>query len=345
MKIMKKVSIMLIILAGVVLAISSNVFAATKDEIIQSILENVVIKMTEASNNGDPTYVTDSTKINEIALYWKQQAEANGIKMQEFIDYDSKYLRGNILGDTSTSLYLCYKEANENSNLEEQVKDPNKTNDEKKNLADSIRQKASVGLANMSTADLKALDTLLNQFRTTYQSEWNAYNKEYRDLYDMATEIHDEVAKRRDEGDSEIPDDYQGTLDNQVSDRNDEQENLKDKGTLGVLGGSSIGSLSPTPDKIIGNAQDFKNAGNATIPIDGDNIKEGSSSLYNILLSIAFFLAVAIGMYLGVKMMLANAEDKAKIKEALIPYIAGCVVIFGAFAIWKLAITLLSGIG
>lgn len=116
-------------------------------------------------------------------------------------------------------------------------------------------------------------------------------------------------------------------------------------GVPGVLGSIGVGSLSPTPDKIIGNAQDFKNVGNATIPINGDNIKQGSSSLYNILLSIAFFLSVAIGMYLGVKIMLSNAEDKAKTKEALIPYIAGCVVIFGAFAIWKLAITLLSGIG
>ena len=66
--------------------------------------------------------------------------------------------------------------------------------------------------------------------------------------------------------------------------------------------------------------------------------------MYNILLGIGVFLAVAVGMYLAIKFMLASAEDKAKVKESLVPYIAGCVVIFGAFTIWKLAIVLLSGI-
>ena len=56
------------------------------------------------------------------------------------------------------------------------------------------------------------------------------------------------------------------------------------------------------------------------------------------------FLAVAVGMFLGIKFMISSAEDKAKVKEALIPYIAGCVVIFGAFIIWKLTILLLGRI-
>ncbi|MCI8481836.1 MAG: hypothetical protein HFJ27_01800 [Clostridia bacterium] len=51
-----------------------------------------------------------------------------------------------------------------------------------------------------------------------------------------------------------------------------------------------------------------------------------------------------IGMYLGIKFMISSAEDKAKVKEALIPYIAGCVVVFGAFTIWRLVILLLSGL-
>ena len=42
--------------------------------------------------------------------------------------------------------------------------------------------------------------------------------------------------------------------------------------------------------------------------------------------------------------MIASAEDKAKIKEAMIPYVLGCIVIFGAFGIWKLAITILNNL-
>ena len=37
-------------------------------------------------------------------------------------------------------------------------------------------------------------------------------------------------------------------------------------------------------------------------------------------------------------------NQKADIKGLLIPYIAGCVIIFGSFAIWKLIVTLLQGI-
>ena len=55
-------------------------------------------------------------------------------------------------------------------------------------------------------------------------------------------------------------------------------------------------------------------------------------------------LAVLVGGVLGVKFMIASAEDKAKIKEAMIPYVLGCIVIFGAFGIWKLAITILNNL-
>ena len=107
--------------------------------------------------------------------------------------------------------------------------------------------------------------------------------------------------------------------------------------------GSMDASTTHTPDEIINEGNQFIEQASGTT-IGGDNLQEASSSLYNILLSIGIFLAVAIGMYLGVKFMVSTAEDKAKVKEALIPYIAGCVVIFSAFIIWKFAILLLNGI-
>ena len=39
--------------------------------------------------------------------------------------------------------------------------------------------------------------------------------------------------------------------------------------------------------------------------------------------------------------MVGGAEEKANIKEVLVPYVVGCIVIFGAFAIWKLIVTIL----
>lgn len=112
----------------------------------------------------------------------------------------------------------------------------------------------------------------------------------------------------------------------------------------GTIGDTPTASSTHTPDEIINEANSFIEKGqNGQKTIDVDNLKKGSDTLYNILLSIGIFLAVAIGMYLGIKFMLASAEDKAKVKEALIPYIAGCVVIFGAFVIWKLVIMLFGG--
>lgn len=115
-------------------------------------------------------------------------------------------------------------------------------------------------------------------------------------------------------------------------------------GPSGLLGNADA-SAAHTPDEIINEANNFLNQGNSNPTIDGGNLKQASSTLYNILLSCGIFLAVAIGLYLGVKFMVSTAEDKAKVKEALIPYIAGCVIIFSAFIIWRVAILLLGGIG
>jgi len=67
--------------------------------------------------------------------------------------------------------------------------------------------------------------------------------------------------------------------------------------------------------------------------------------IYNILFPLGIAVTVIVGGVLGIKFMLASVEDKAKIKESLVPYVVGCVVIYGAFGIWKLAIILFSGLG
>lgn len=47
-----------------------------------------------------------------------------------------------------------------------------------------------------------------------------------------------------------------------------------------------------------------------------------------------------VGTMIGIQFMVASAEDKAKVKEALVPYVIGCAVIFGAFTIWSIAVNL-----
>lgn len=96
-----------------------------------------------------------------------------------------------------------------------------------------------------------------------------------------------------------------------------------------------------TIDGVMQGAEGFLNKGK-DIPIDETQLKETSNFVFNLLLGFAMIIAVVIGIIIGIKFMMASVEEKAQIKEALVPYVVGCVVVFGAFGIWKVAITILS---
>ena len=74
--------------------------------------------------------------------------------------------------------------------------------------------------------------------------------------------------------------------------------------------------------------------GDATL--DKDKLNSASSTIYNILLVIGICVAVIMTSILGIKFMLGSIEEKAQVKEALIPFIIGCIVVFGAFGILKI---------
>ena len=73
-------------------------------------------------------------------------------------------------------------------------------------------------------------------------------------------------------------------------------------------------------------------------------IQEIHQQIYRILFVAAIIAAVIIGAILGIKFITESVEGQAKVKEMLLPYIAGCIVAFGSFGIWKLVITILSQI-
>lgn len=76
-------------------------------------------------------------------------------------------------------------------------------------------------------------------------------------------------------------------------------------------------------------------------PISEGTMKNMSEILYNTLLVIAIVVAVIIGLVIGIKFMTGSVEEKAKVKETVIAYVAGCIVVFGAFTIWKVLVTIL----
>lgn len=100
-------------------------------------------------------------------------------------------------------------------------------------------------------------------------------------------------------------------------------------------------------DKSVGNiiegADDFINKANTENTIAQDAAQKAIDLLYNIFLSIGLIVTVVVGIILGIQFMTASADGKAEVKEKLIPYAVGCVVIFGAFGIWKLVMILLQG--
>lgn len=75
---------------------------------------------------------------------------------------------------------------------------------------------------------------------------------------------------------------------------------------------------------------------NGDAKLDNDKLKSASSDIYNILLVIGICVAVITISVLGIKFMIGSVEEKAQVKEALIPFVIGCVVVFGAFGIWKI---------
>lgn len=94
---------------------------------------------------------------------------------------------------------------------------------------------------------------------------------------------------------------------------------------------------------IFDNASVFESMGSGSV-YDETALQDFSKSLYNILLSIGVAVSVIIGMTLGIKFTMAGVDEKADIKKHLLIYVAGCVIVFGAFAIWKLAVNVFAQI-
>lgn len=124
------------------------------------------------------------------------------------------------------------------------------------------------------------------------------------------------------------------------------EEAPKDK-TTQTQSGLVPGEEAPTKetpstvDSVIEGAQSFLDTGTKGT-VKEAKLKSTSNFIYNILLGIAMVVAVIIGMIIGIQFMVVSVEEKAKIKEALVPYVVGCIVVFGAFGIWKLAMNILS---
>ena len=112
--------------------------------------------------------------------------------------------------------------------------------------------------------------------------------------------------------------------------------------SMALIGGQRVYATS-----WIQGADDFISDGESSsdsTAIDTDDMQEMSNMLYNAFLIIGIIIAVIIGLVIGIKFMTGSVAEKAEVKKTLVPYIAGCIVIFGAFTIWRMVINLLNNV-
>ena len=91
-------------------------------------------------------------------------------------------------------------------------------------------------------------------------------------------------------------------------------------------------------------AEDWLKTGeeHTDLTMDSNDINDMSSRLYNILLAVGTGIAVVVGAILAIQYMTAGLDKRAQVKEAILPYIISCIVIFGSLGIWKLTVVVLS---
>lgn len=107
-----------------------------------------------------------------------------------------------------------------------------------------------------------------------------------------------------------------------------------------IMFNMSISYASNSGDKIsdvIDGADSFLSSADGT-SIDEDKLKDTSNLIYKILMVLAISISVIVASILGIKFMIGSVEEKAQIKDQLVPFVVGCIVIFGAFTIWSITV-------
>ena len=94
-------------------------------------------------------------------------------------------------------------------------------------------------------------------------------------------------------------------------------------------------------DDIMNNGNSFLNAGSErSTMIDQNDLKSLSNFISGVLLTIAIGVTVITGAIMGLNFITQSIEEKAKVKESMVPWIIGIIVSFGAFTIWEVAVNL-----
>ena len=98
---------------------------------------------------------------------------------------------------------------------------------------------------------------------------------------------------------------------------------------------------------VINGGSSFINEGlntNTIVPTQ-ETFKNTSDLIFNVLSIMGVIVLVIWGMVLGIKFITGSVEEQAEVKKGLIPYGVGCVIILGAYTIWRIVVTIASQLG
>lgn len=102
----------------------------------------------------------------------------------------------------------------------------------------------------------------------------------------------------------------------------------------------NIVSASFSLTDVINNAKDFPGSGNN---IQFSKEKELQATIYNILFTVGVIVAVIGTSILGIQFITSAPEGRAEVKQRMIPFVIGCIIVFAGFTIWKFAVNFVQG--
>lgn len=99
-------------------------------------------------------------------------------------------------------------------------------------------------------------------------------------------------------------------------------------------------------DNILNAGNDFISEGqqSTAIGIESSKMKPLSDFISNTLLVIAVGVTLITAAMMAINFTIQSIEDKAKIKESMVPWIIGIFVTFGAYGIWRITMTVFYGL-
>ena len=96
-----------------------------------------------------------------------------------------------------------------------------------------------------------------------------------------------------------------------------------------------------TLSDMAGQIDKFKQAGSQAT-VDTSTIETEFASLGKILTTIGAGVLIIVITYMGIKYFISSPEEQAKLKGQLIGVVVSGVVIFDAYSIWKMAVSIFS---